>query len=81
MRPNGWAMIAAGVAVLAYAARPLPAFVLPTDWADWWFRAVVGDTANGMALANAAFWLFIEVPILTPFGIVLVWLGTMEVRK
>lgn len=81
MRQTGWAMIALGVAILAFAARPLPAFVLPADWADWWFRLVMGDPSNGMGFARVAQWLFIEVPIGTLGGLVFLASGVMEVRK
>ena len=78
---KGRVLIAAGFAILAFVARPLPAFVLPAAWADWWFWLVVGDPSNGMAFAHAAYWLFIQVPIFTPVGIGLVAWGMKELRK
>lgn len=78
---KGWAIIAVGVAVLAFVARPLPAFFMPAMLADWWLRLVVGDPSGGMATAYAMRWMFIEVPIFTPIGIGLIACGVKEVRK
>lgn len=77
----GRALIVVGVLALAYAARPLPAFAMSRDDAEWWLRLVMGDPSQGMGFAIMAAWMFLEVPLLVPAGIVLVWWGVKEMRR
>ena len=73
--------IAAGIAALAYAARMLPVFVLPKEWGMWWFRLVFGDPSGGMGFAYVVQWLFMEVPLLVPAGLLLILSGIPRPKK
>ena len=73
--------ILAGSAALAYVARLLPVFVLPKDSAEWWFRLVFGDPSGGMGFAYVAQWLFMEVPLLVPCGLLLILSGIPRAKK
>ena len=73
--------IAAGIAALAYAARMLPVFVLPKEWAMWWFQLVFGDPSGGMGFAYVVQWLFMEVPFLGMVGLLLILSGIPRAKK
>ena len=73
--------IAAGIAALAYAARMLPVFVLPKELGVWWFRLVFGDPSGGMGFAYVVQWLFMEVPLLVPAGLLLILSGIPRAKN
>lgn len=73
--------IAAGIVALAIAGRMLPVFILQKESAEWWFRLVAGDPSNGMGFAIVAQWLFIEVPLLVPAGLLLILSGIPREKK
>jgi hypothetical protein len=82
MRPTASQLqIAAGIAALAYVARMLPVFVLPKEWGMWWFRLVFGDPSGGMGFAYVVQWLFMEVPLLVPVGLLLILSGIPRAKK
>jgi len=79
-QPSSRWKIVAGIAALAYVARLLPVFVLPKESAEWWFRLVFGDPSGGMGFAYVVQWLFLEVPLLVPLGLVLILSGIKRAK-